>query len=230
MYIKNNKEQVGNKVKIIEELESLFFINNKMPMRIAQNLIEQSAYWHKHTCGHPVHAPKHFERLENGSFGWEISFGANTFYVEKAVKQLVKKLSERQTNKKYIDRKKFRDIIRKSLSDNVSNFSGVFYDEYFIDDKGYMIFGAQAINVNEFIKVIEDYLTKSVNISEKPVSICEQYNRPDFPDCMIDNMVSIKNITGRVIKVIRSGKVLVLVDNETGKERYFDTDALRKIC
>jgi len=56
-----------------------------VPISLAQNLIEVSAYWIDHPQGiiHPE--PGMANNIVKGPHGWEIKFGANYFLVERAI-------------------------------------------------------------------------------------------------------------------------------------------------
>jgi len=214
----------------LKNIKTFFMINDRVPLGIAKQLIEDSSYWYGHPCGHPVHAPKHYKRIQQGSYGWEIEFGANTFYIEKVLRTLIQKISieMKHSNNKLKNIEYFKNIIRYSMQSSVSNHLGIFYDSYYIEKDGYMIFGTQAINANEFIKTILGYLGKSLDLNEKPRSVCEFYNKPDFKQVVLNKIVSIKNIIGRVTEI--RGEVLILSETKSGLERSFDTSYFKNFC
>jgi hypothetical protein len=57
----------------------------KVPISLAQDLIEASAFWVDHPQGiiHPE--PGWSNHIEKGPHGWEVQFGANYFLVEQAI-------------------------------------------------------------------------------------------------------------------------------------------------
>lgn len=142
------------------ELLDRFTTNGKVPFVIAQKFIQNSAYWHEHPSGHPVHAPRHFKRVQNGNTGWEIKFGANTFCVGMAIKEcinLVRKELEKSQHT-HLNYTILRYSMQMIISSSVANHNEELFYEYSVDDDGYMLFGTQAINADAFIDTILDYI------------------------------------------------------------------------
>src|SRR4249919_2752849 len=74
-----------NDAEVVRAKLARFGYPEKIPRRIAQRLIMDSAWWYDHPSG-PVRAPKHKENVEQGPYGWQLAFGANAFLVESAVR------------------------------------------------------------------------------------------------------------------------------------------------
>jgi len=151
-----NKERSAG---VIDQINKIV-VNGEVPMRVAQKIIKNSAYWYDHPCGHPVNAPRNFERVQHGKYGWEIVLGANTFHVGCAISECVTIILRELQNStiKSINCKKLRDTMEKSISLCVTNYAGEFYDHYRVDEKGFMKFGSHAINVKDIINIILNYI------------------------------------------------------------------------
>ena len=134
-----------------------FVRNDVVPIGVAQRLISDSAWWYGHPRG-PVHAPKHYENVTAGHHGWELAFGANAFLVEKAIRRCIKLIGESvalaEKNAVRVDGKDLRQRLALQVRGSVANFEGNEYDGLYNTSDGFMHFGTQAINVNDFVDTI----------------------------------------------------------------------------
>ena len=130
-------------------------LNGRISIILAQQLVEQSAYWHGHPSGRPVSAPNHANRIYCGSRGWAIDFGANTFLIERAFfyseKMLIEYLYTLGTGS--FEKKEAVNRMRRAVCGSVSNHIGDIYDSYW-SNNGFLVFGTQAIKVDNFIQLI----------------------------------------------------------------------------
>lgn len=141
-------------VNIANKFKSLR-VNGRMSITLAQQLVEQSAYWHGHPSGRPVSAPSHSSRIYFGSIGWAIDFGANTFLIERAFDRSEKILIEYlyTLGDGSFEKKEAVSRMRRAVRASVSNHIGDIYDSYW-SDNGFLVFGTQAIKVDDFINAI----------------------------------------------------------------------------
>lgn len=143
--------------EIIRTKMTRFVKDGRMPIGVAQRIIKDSAWWYGHPQG-PTRAPKHYERVTRGRHGWEIEFGANTFLVESAIWGCIVALDEAikaalSTGSK-VDESGLREKMSLAVTGAVANYNGDEYLSYYETFKGFMHFGTQAINVNDFVSTI----------------------------------------------------------------------------
>jgi anthranilate/para-aminobenzoate synthase component II len=125
--------------------------NSPVPRELAEGLIRSSAWWHTHSSGRPVRAPKHAKRIFGDEMAWKLEFGANTIDISRAIR-----LSCKWLNGAYDDLSagrlpeqiKVRSGIQNSLQRSVMNINGDFYDLYPLSGAD-MMFGAQSIDVDQ---------------------------------------------------------------------------------
>lgn len=150
---------ISEEVKVVRAKLGRFVKNDQMPMGVAQRLISDSAWWYGHPHG-PARAPKHHERVTSGTYGWKIEFGANYFLVEVAIRRCLTligeaaDLAEKSGGK--VDESDLRERLVMQVRGSVANFNGNEYDGFYDTVKGFMLFGTQAINVNDFVGTICD--------------------------------------------------------------------------
>jgi hypothetical protein len=128
--------------------------NAKVPISLAQRLIKDSAYWYGHQNG-PARAPKHYERVTAGPYGWEITFGANSFLVEQAIRRFTDSaraaVESFALTGKTIPDKELRKQLALITRGAVSNYQGEVYLTYWPVTDGHMMFGTQSIHVADFV-------------------------------------------------------------------------------
>lgn len=135
-----------------------FTVRGVVPLRVCQELIINSAYWYTHQSGKPVRAPKHHNRVTYSPFtGGRISFGANTFLIQKAAEKLIELLEIRtdDNGRLLVDDAVFAKEATEIVASSVKSKNGR-YAQYPIQDDGHMRFGAQSIHVPSFIKTFTE--------------------------------------------------------------------------
>ncbi len=79
------REKLGKKQQSVAEqirvLRPWLIRTETVPLELAKEFVQKTAWWHTHSSGNPVRAPKHSERIYKSIHGWSIDFGANTFLV-----------------------------------------------------------------------------------------------------------------------------------------------------
>ena len=134
-----------------------FLEGGRVRLLLVQRLVSDSAWWYGHPKG-PARAPKHFERVTTGAHGWELEFGANYFLVEAAIRRCTVLISDAiravLENGVKVDCVKLREDMRWQVRGAVANFNGEEYGSYYDISKGFMHFGTQAINVNDFVETL----------------------------------------------------------------------------
>jgi hypothetical protein len=128
-----------------------------VPYELAVELIKGSAWWLTHSSGSPVRAPRHADRLQKLYCGWSVEFGANWFAAGRALARARDyarstitlasqgKLPAIQTLKRHM---------RGIPSRCVLNVNRDFYDHYPENGSGELVFGAQAIDVNDCERIL----------------------------------------------------------------------------
>jgi hypothetical protein len=133
----------------------------KARREVAERLIEKSAWWYDHPSG-KTRAPNHCERISDGVYGLELGFGANRFLVGKAVSECASQLdallaavptSDSNAPSPILSEihKIAHVVVRPVLRRCVMHQNGETYACYGNAEDDFMYFGAQAINVPEFI-------------------------------------------------------------------------------
>ena len=134
---------------------------------IAYHFIQHSAWW-RHPKSGWVRAPKHAERLEYGNYGLEVSFGANRFLVELAIKRSIKSCAdflqfcEWELSPSISD---LRNNLRLNVLSAVANYQGTEFPSGYPESDGMMIFGVQAIRVVDFVDIVDATVCLSKNFS-----------------------------------------------------------------
>lgn len=132
----------------------------KVSKEFVQNFLRNICWWLTHSSGCPVRAPRHADRVYFDNYhGWVIDFGANTFLVGKAIARCAKRIKD------FLDSVSLGDIpsveelkfgLQYAISGAVSNYNGDEYDSFYPINNGEMVFGAQAIDVNDAISFFLD--------------------------------------------------------------------------
>lgn len=129
----------------------------KVPLDVAKHFVSRSGYWYSHPRGYPAAAPRHARNIEGSNYDWKVAFGANSFLVARAVYRCVvtcnnflKSIEDRNPwSKQALIDKLYWNVVGA-----VSNYRGAEYDCYPTTYDGHMQFGAQSINVNDFIQTM----------------------------------------------------------------------------
>lgn len=166
---------------ILKRLEDICSLDGKVPRRVAEDVVAGSAWWESHPSG-PVQAPNHASRITGTESTWRIEFGANSFLISDAVRRCcnyIRKWATAQnaqvTANSWVDlHKELSAIIRMS----VSNYRGDDYFSYGEDTPGKMIFGAQAIYIDDFIRCLSTLLNKHELCAFRNEDRCRYNNKP----------------------------------------------------
>lgn len=139
--------------------------NENVPLELAREFIRNTAWWHTHSSGHPVQAPRHADRIYESNHGWSIDFGANTFLVGKAIErcsaEIVKAL-ESAIEGNIPDINELKEKLKLHIQGAVANNDGYEYDGYYPIQGQDMMFGAQSIDV----KNGAEFMIESSGIAE----------------------------------------------------------------
>lgn len=148
--------------ELLKRLDEVCSRDGRVPRHVAENLVAGSAWWESHPSG-PVRAPRHADRLDGGERNWSVEFGANSFLVSAAVHDCC------QCIRQWIQQQQALPVPVKSwemlageltsiVRGSVANYRGDTYSGYGHGTQGKLIFGAQAIYVNDFVGGIAGYL------------------------------------------------------------------------
>ena len=156
-------------ISIVRAKLKRLVVNGRVPLGVAQRVISNSAWWYGHPKG-PVRAPKHYERISNGIHGLELEFGANYFLVETAIRRVFNIINDLVNTVESTGKKGSNSFLRlhmiATIEGAVANFNGDEYDGFYDSIDGFMIFGTQAISVNDFVNTICDF-TEVYRITNK---------------------------------------------------------------
>jgi hypothetical protein len=123
-----------------------------IPEQLAYRFIMRSAWWLTHSSGHPVRAEGHASRVYNSSHGWTVDFGANSFLVGKAIERCrvkINKFLEEAATGNLGSLEEVKKSLAHTISGAVANSNGFEYDGTYPITNGRLIFGAQAIDVED---------------------------------------------------------------------------------
>jgi|APEBP8051072661_1049379.scaffolds.fasta_scaffold05981_1 hypothetical protein len=125
--------------------------------RIAHHFVEHSAWWDHPRAGW-VRAPKHADRLVQGAYGWEVSFGANRFLAELAIKRFIACvngfLHKREVGIPY-SYANLLENLRQNVLASVGNYQGDEFSGYYPASGEMMVFGTQAIRITDCVNIVE---------------------------------------------------------------------------
>lgn len=145
---------IAEDAQIVRSKMARLVKDDRMSIGVAQRFISESAWWHGHPHG-PTRASKHYERVTHSNGGWQIEFGANTFSVEQAIKgcflALLDAVESAESSGAKVDEVPLRERMSLAVRGAVANYNGDEYLGYYDTYKGFMLFGTQAINVNDFV-------------------------------------------------------------------------------
>ena len=150
-YRAEREEYIANRMVVMDRWEQ-----GQVQRSTAKDLIEASAWWLTHSSGNPVRAPRHADRIADLRWGWSIEFGANHFLISKFVRDsapfLIEGFELAKANQ-FPNKNYFKKNIKKIASQCVSNYNYDLYDTY-QPVRGQLVFGAQAIDVNDVAECI----------------------------------------------------------------------------
>jgi len=124
-------------------------------LELAKSFVRRSAWWHSHPSG-PVRAPAHAKRITSINGEWQVSFGANSFLVSRAIFHASFSL------RKYIDGWEAGEpenaasvvtLLRLHVNGSVAGYNGSRMNSYPMQGND-MMFGTQSIDVRDFVRVL----------------------------------------------------------------------------
>lgn len=146
---------------LLKRLNELCSRDGRVPRYIAEDLVEQSAWWETHPSG-PVRAPKHAERMGGDERPWFVEFGANSFLVAAAVHGCCERIRQWVHEQQAVPVPQAWEKLNRELHavvrSSVANYRGDAYADYGHDTQGKLLFGAQAIYMDCFVGGIAEYL------------------------------------------------------------------------
>lgn len=125
-------------------------------LSIAQFFIKHSAYWDHPSAG-LVNTPKHANNITHGRFGHQLRFGGNLFLIETAIKRCVYTVGVQLDSFEDGDVCSNVRLVQKlklCVRGAVANNDGNEYSGYYPATGNYMMFGTQAINLQDFIGIV----------------------------------------------------------------------------
>lgn len=134
-----------------------------IPRELAEKFIRKSAWWLTHSSGSEIRAPGHASRIRNTHHGWAIEFGANDFLVGKAIERcrdIINQLLDEASSGKFLLLDNLKKSLAQQISGSVSNANGYEYEGYYPITGGQLVFGAQAIDINDAVS----FLIQEVNL------------------------------------------------------------------
>lgn len=137
--------------RIRSERSWLVRIEN-VPLELAKEFIQRTAWWHTHSSGSPVRAPKHSERIYQNHHGWVIDFGANSFLVGKAISRCssaINNFLEKSANGELAQLSDLKESLKRHIRGAVANHNQDEYDGYYSLTGQHMMFGAQSIDIED---------------------------------------------------------------------------------
>jgi hypothetical protein len=130
-----------------------------IPRDVAERFVKRSAWWLTHSSGEPVRAPGHADRLRMSGHGSAVKFGANTFLVGKAIERCRNDLNDffdEAAKGKRVELAVVRVALKRHISRAVANYNGDEYAGPYPISNDQLVFGAQAIDVNDGATFILD--------------------------------------------------------------------------
>lgn len=158
--IELRKKLVSKRKIVIDKIRSKApWINREetIPRHLAESFIRRTAWWHTHSSGKPVRAPKHAERIESSCHGWQVTFGGNSFLVGKAIERCRNEINNFMeasliTNGSDIEELKNKLVLH--IRGAVANNDGYEYEGYYPIQQNDMMFGAQSIDIKDAVNFI----------------------------------------------------------------------------
>lgn len=124
-----------------------------IPKDLAKRFVAESAWWLTHSSGMAVRAPGHADRIYlSEHHGWAVEFGANTFLVGKAIERCRNALNDffdEAAKGKLLKAAEVLRVLRQHISGAVANYNADEYDGYYPISDDLLVFGAQAIDVDD---------------------------------------------------------------------------------
>ncbi len=148
-----------NIVKNIRSDNSWLVYHDEIPLDLAEKFVMSSAWWHTHSSGRPVRAPRHADRIYKSSRGWALDFGANTFLISTAIERCsieINNALDHTTSEGDMDLHELKEKLKLHISGAVANHEGYEYEGYYPLEGNDMMFGAQSIDVDDGAQFLLD--------------------------------------------------------------------------
>jgi hypothetical protein len=121
---------------------------------LAQAYIRKSIWWHSHSSGLPVRAPRHALRVTGWEGDWRLELGANFFLVGRAIARCMSVLEEYLVALENEDPPPASEIVgrlRLQVRGAVANATGSEYNGFYPLTGVDMMFGTTSIDVADFV-------------------------------------------------------------------------------
>lgn len=148
--LKKRQRQIALSASRLREL----LPDGKVPRDVAEQFLRKSVWWHTHSSGRPVRAPRHANRMRGQNGDWSIDFGANTFLVGRAIERCARTCESFLASAGKGTPWSKKDLIEKLKMDvrgAVATYSGAEYAGYYPVDGNDMMFGATSIDIADFV-------------------------------------------------------------------------------
>ncbi len=143
---------VRSKAQTIKESILRLGETEPISLELAQNFIRESTWWHSHSSGRPVLAPKHANRVYSSNYGWTVDFGANKFLIEDAFKRckfVVLQEIEKASKGKLLESNTLMSKLQQQIRRSVANHEGNRYEGLYPVLGKDMMFGTTSIDVSD---------------------------------------------------------------------------------
>jgi PLD-like domain len=131
-------------------------LGGKVPEDVARRFLENSTWWHSHSSGTPVRAPRHANRMYGYGGDWKIDFGANTFLVGRAIERCARTierfLADSEAGTPWSHKYLFEQL-KLNVRGAVAGYNGGEYAGYYPVSSNDMMFGVTSIDVEDFSKM-----------------------------------------------------------------------------
>jgi len=147
---------------LLARLDAICSSAGRVPHYVAEEIVAGCAWWESHPSG-PVRAPKHANRIEGSETSWRLEFGANTFQVARAIHGCCQRIRQWTSQQREMPVsaqawKSLNNELQGIVRGSVTNYRGDRFSRYGHNSGSKLIFGAQAICANDFVKGIAKYL------------------------------------------------------------------------
>jgi hypothetical protein len=176
---RERKRKVSSYAKASRDVRSgrkwLKTAGDDIPLELCRELVAGSAWWLTHSSGSPVRARRHADRLEERYCGFCVEFGANSFAAGRVLakaRDYAATVYGLAAEGNLPSERTIRQRLRAIPSACVLNVNLDFYDHY-PTDGGELVFGAQAIDVNDCERILmrvtglEDLITEHKRIDKE---------------------------------------------------------------
>jgi hypothetical protein len=158
---KEHKRRSASYAKVARDVRSgrkwLSTTGDDVPLDLCRELVAGSAWWLTHSSGSPVRARRHADRLIKRYCGYCVEFGANSFAAGRALakaRDYAATVYAQAEQGSLPSESKIKQRLRAIPTSCVLNVNMDFYDHYPTNGIGELVFGAQAIDVNDCERIM----------------------------------------------------------------------------